>query len=52
MSHANYLPGRSIVDMTGPASSEPVIVYANGDVLYEIITSDQSLVNEALILLP
>lgn len=52
VSHPNYLPGKSILDITDPATSKTGIVYAAGDVLYEIITDDQSLVNEALILLP
>jgi hypothetical protein len=52
VSHTNYLPGKSILDMTNPASSQSLIVYANGDVMYEIVTDDQNLVNEALILLP
>jgi hypothetical protein len=52
VSHVNYLPGKSILDIIDPATSISGIVYANGDVMYEIITDDQNLVNEALILLP
>jgi len=52
VSHANYLPGKSILEMTDPATSAVGIVYSSGDVMYEIITDDQGLVNEALILLP
>ena len=51
-SHPNYLPGKSILEITDPSTGHLGYVYASGDVLYTIITDDQSLLTEALVKLP
>lgn len=52
VSHVNYLPGKSIIEITDPVTMHPGYVYSKGDVLYTIVTDDQALLNEALIDLP
>jgi hypothetical protein len=51
-SHANYLPGKSLLEITNPATSHMGYVYAKNDVLYTVITDDQALLTEALVKLP
>ena len=50
--HANYLPGKSLLEITNPATGHLGYVYAKNDVLYTIITDDQSLLTEAMVKLP
>jgi hypothetical protein len=51
-SHPNYLPGKSLLEITNPATGHLGYVYAKDDVLYTVITDDQSLLTEALVKLP
>ena len=51
-SHPDYLPGKSLLEITNRATGHLGYVYSRGDVLYTIITDDQSLLNEALFKLP
>ncbi len=51
-SHANYLPGKSLLEITNPATGHLGYVYSKDDVLYAIITDDQSLLTEAMVKLP
>ncbi|MGD0122480.1 MAG: hypothetical protein ABSC46_07970 [Candidatus Limnocylindrales bacterium] len=51
-SHPNYLPGKSILEITDPATGHLGYVYASGNVLYIVITDGQDLLNEALYKLP
>lgn len=50
--HPNYLPGKSLLEITDPSTGHTGYVYAKDDVLYTIITDDQDLVTEAMIKLP
>ena len=51
-SHPNYLPDKSLLEITDPATGHLGYVYAKDDVLYTIITDDQSLLTEGLVKLP
>ena len=51
-SHTNYLPGKSILEITDPTTGRLGYVYASGNVFYTIITDSQDLLNEALYKLP
>ena len=51
-SHPNYLPGKSILEITNPATGHLGYVYVGGNVLYIVITDSQDLLNEALYKLP
>ena len=51
-SHPNYLPGKSILEITDPTTGRLGYVYASGNVFYAIITDSQDLLNEALYKLP
>jgi len=51
-SHPNYLPGKSILEITDPTTGHLGYVYASGNVFYTIITDSQDLLNEALYKLP
>jgi hypothetical protein len=47
--HVNYLAGLTLLEITDPVTGSPGYVFARADVLYTIITDDQSLLNEAII---
>lgn len=51
-SHPNYLPGKSILEITDPGTGHLGYVYASGNVLFIVITDSQDLLNEALFKLP
>ncbi len=49
VTHANYLAGLTVLEVTDPTTGSPGYVFARADVLFTIITNDQSLLNEAII---
>jgi hypothetical protein len=48
-SHPNYVAGQTILEITDPATGHVGYVYSKGEVLYAIITDDQSLLTETVI---